>query len=157
MVSLSKAIYPDARVFAKHKLRKTASLNKSAPRPCKVNNDTERPQLTISPIIYSFKRLAFTRTSGSCHGQESGDGTYTTTSDSQATVYVPVGLGGKDGLPHDSGPGGKAPELPNHGEPGGDAPMLAPVVFFAMMKAVSAPTRWKTVPTVSLKWQVPLL
>lgn len=87
----------------------------------------------------------------------SGDGTYTTTSDSQATVYVPVGLGGKDGLPHDSGPGGNAPELPSHGEPGGDAPRLPAVVFFAMMKAVSAPALWKTVPTVSLKWQVPLL
>ena len=70
---------------------------------------------------------------------------------------MPVGLGGKDGLPHDSGPGGNAPELPNHGEPGGDAPRLAAVVFFAMMKAVSAPALWKTVPTVSLKWQVPLL
>ena len=157
MDTLSKAIYPAIRVFAKQKHRKAASLNISVRRPCKVNNGTERPHLTNIPIIYNSNRLAFTRTYGSYHGQESGDGTYTTTSDSQATVYVPVGFGGRDGLLHDSGPGGTAPELPNHGEPGGDAPRLPAVVFFAMMKAVSAPVLWKTVPTVSLKWQVPLL
>lgn len=81
------------------------------------------------------------------HGQGSVKGLYTTTSDADRIVYVPVGLDGIDGLPDGGGTGlvglgVVAPELTS--------------VLFAMMKAASEPEAWKTVPTKPLKWQVPL-
>ena len=90
----------------------------------------------------------FARTDGLDHGQVSLIGIYTITSDPENIVYVPVGLGGIDGLP-------------NGGEPswvglGDDATELTSALF-AMMNAVSAPSLWKTVPTKPLKWQFPLL
>lgn len=94
---------------------------------------------------------------------------------------MPVGLGGRDGLPGDSGPGDTfgldgRDGLPGDGGPGGlgggdglpgdgglglgglgvNATGL-PVALFAMIKAVSAPVAGKTVPTEALKWQLPLL
>lgn len=97
---------------------------------------------------------------------------------------MPVGLGGRDGLPGDSGPGDTfgldgRDGLPGDGGPGGTLGLGGgdglpgdgglglgglggnatglPVALFAMIKAVSAPVAGKTVPTEALKWQLPLL
>ena len=63
----------------------------------------------------------FARTDGRDHGQVSLIGIYTITSDPENIVYVPVGLGGIDGLPNGGGPVGLGDSggLPNGGEPVG--------------------------------------
>ena len=71
-------------------------------------------------------------------------GIYTTTSDPERIVYVPVGLDGRAGVPDVGGPW-----------PGGPGGGLMSALS-AMIKAVSAPAAWKTVPTEALKWQLPL-
>lgn len=69
-------------------------------------------------------------------------GIYTTTSDPETIVYVPVGLDGTDGLPDHGWPRLVGPE--------GDATGLT-LALFAMMKPLSTPAAWKTVPTEALK------
>lgn len=59
---------------------------------------------------------------------------------------LPGRVGGRDGLPLGLG----APD-----EPEGDPP--EGTLLSAIMKAVSTPLEWKTVPTTALKWQNPLL
>ena len=59
---------------------------------------------------------------------------------------LPAGFGGRDGMPVGLG----APD-----EPEGDPTELT--LLSAIMKAVSTPVEWKTVPITALKWQVPSL
>ena len=93
------------------------------PNPCKANVTN-----FCHFLRYRSSSRAFARTDGRHNpGQDSLRGIYTTISDPERIVYVPVGLGGRDGWPDDSGAspgrlgGGAVGLTPDHdwASPGG--------------------------------------
>ena len=76
---------------------------KMCPKPSK-QSPTSQSSCRSSAIKIWPSEIA--RTNRSYYGQVSLRGIYTITSPGEDMVYVPVGLGGRDGLPADDGHGG---------------------------------------------------